>query len=45
LQHQARRAERRFAQVRELANVFLFDLDAQIRDIPGTIVMLAIPRS
>jgi eukaryotic-like serine/threonine-protein kinase len=26
-QHQARRAERRFAQVRELANVFLFDLD------------------
>ncbi len=35
-QRQARRAERRFGQVRELANVFLFDLDAQIRDVPGT---------
>jgi hypothetical protein len=35
-QYQAHRAERRFAQVRELANVYLFDLDAQLRDIPGT---------
>ncbi len=33
---QARRAERRFGQVRALANVLLFDLDAQIRDVPGT---------
>ena len=31
-----RRAEQRFQQVRKLANTFLFDLDAQIRDITGT---------
>src|SRR5579872_700816 len=35
-QQQAHRAERRFRQVRELANVFLFDLDGQIRDLPGS---------
>jgi hypothetical protein len=31
-----RRAEQRFQQVRKLANTFLFDFDAQIRDITGT---------
>jgi tetratricopeptide (TPR) repeat protein len=34
--HQARIAQARFQQVRKLANRFLFDFDAQIRDVPGT---------
>ncbi len=33
---QARRAERRFQEVRSLANAFLFRFEEQIRDIPGT---------
>jgi tetratricopeptide (TPR) repeat protein len=33
---QARRAERRFAQVRHLANVFLFDFEKSIHNVPGT---------
>ncbi len=33
---QARRAERRFSQVRELANTFLFDFDKEISNVPGT---------
>lgn len=33
---QARRAERRFADVRQLANVFLFDLEQSIHNTPGT---------
>src|SRR5215472_2519983 len=33
---QARRAERRFADVRRLANVFLFDFEKSIRNVPGT---------
>jgi tetratricopeptide (TPR) repeat protein len=33
--HQAR-AERRFNQVRELANTFLFELDDAIKDLPGS---------
>ncbi len=32
---QARRAERRFAQVRQLANSFLFEFDESIRDLTG----------
>ncbi len=34
--HQARRAERRFEQVRKLAHVFLFDFHDKIRDLPGS---------
>jgi tetratricopeptide (TPR) repeat protein len=33
----ARRAQHRFDQVRQLANVFLFDFERSIRDIPGTL--------
>lgn len=33
---QARRAERRFQEVRGLANAFLFSFEERIRDIPGT---------
>jgi len=33
---QARRAERRFAQVRSLANTFLFRFHDEIRDLPGS---------
>jgi serine/threonine protein kinase len=33
---QARRAEQHFAQVRELANTFLFDVDKEIATIPGS---------
>src|SRR5262249_1732909 len=33
---QARRAERRFADVRHLADVFLFDFEKSIHDVPGT---------
>lgn len=33
---QARRAERRFLQVRKLANAFLFDIHDQLEGIPGT---------
>ncbi len=32
---QARRAERRFADVRHLANVFLFDFEQSIHNVPG----------
>jgi eukaryotic-like serine/threonine-protein kinase len=35
--YQARRAERRFQQVRKLANTFLFDFHEKIRNVPGTI--------
>jgi serine/threonine protein kinase len=35
--YEARRAEQRFAQVRELANHFVFDFESSIRDIPGTL--------
>ncbi len=34
--YEARRAERRFAQVRKLANKFLFDFDGEISKVPGT---------
>ncbi len=34
--YQARRAERRFLQVRKLANRFLFDFDEKIRNVAGT---------
>ena len=34
---QARRAQRRFQQVRQLANVFLFDFERSIENIPGTL--------
>ncbi len=34
--HQARRAERRFAQVRKLANTFLFEFDEKLRNVAGT---------
>ncbi len=34
---QAHRAERRFEQVRELANRFLFDFENSIHDVPGTL--------
>ena len=34
--YQARRAERRFTQVRKLANKFLFGFDAEIAKVPGT---------
>jgi tRNA A-37 threonylcarbamoyl transferase component Bud32/tetratricopeptide (TPR) repeat protein len=33
---QARRAERRFQEVRKLANTFLFDFHDEIRDLPGS---------
>jgi serine/threonine protein kinase len=33
---QARRAERRFAQVRKLANTFLFDFHDKIQNLPGS---------
>ncbi len=35
--YEAHRAEQRFAQVRELANHFVFDFEASIRDTPGTL--------
>jgi tetratricopeptide (TPR) repeat protein len=35
--YQAHRAERGFAQVRTLANRFVFDFEAAIRDTPGTL--------
>jgi serine/threonine protein kinase len=35
--YEARRAERRLGQVRELANRFVFDFEAAIRDTPGTL--------
>ena len=34
--YQARRAERRFQQVRKLANTFLFDFHDKIQNLPGT---------
>jgi tetratricopeptide (TPR) repeat protein len=34
--HQKRVAERRFQQVRKLANTFLFEVNDQLRDLPGT---------
>jgi tetratricopeptide (TPR) repeat protein len=34
--YQARRAERRFQQVRKLANTFLFDFDGKFQNITGT---------
>jgi tetratricopeptide (TPR) repeat protein len=34
--YQARRAERRFQQVRELANAFVFDVHDRIEQVPGT---------
>src|SRR5215813_6893757 len=34
--YQARRAERRFQQVRKLAHTFLFDVNDKIRDLPGS---------
>jgi hypothetical protein len=34
--YQARRAERRFQQVRKLANTFLFDFHDKIRNLPGS---------
>lgn len=33
---QARRAQRRFAQVRHLSNAFLFDFEQSIHNVPGT---------
>jgi eukaryotic-like serine/threonine-protein kinase len=33
---QARRAERRFQEVRKLANTFIFDIDDQIQNLPGS---------
>ena len=35
--YEAHRAQQRFAQVRELANRFVFDFEAAIRDTPGTL--------
>ncbi len=35
--YQAHRAQQRFAQVRTLANRFVFDFEAAIRDTPGTL--------
>jgi serine/threonine protein kinase len=35
--YEARQAERRLGQVRELANRFVFDFEAAIRDTPGTL--------
>jgi serine/threonine protein kinase len=34
--HQARRAERRFAQVRKLANTFVFDVHDRVEKLPGS---------
>jgi serine/threonine protein kinase len=34
---QARRAQRRFEQVRQLANVFLFEFERSIENVPGTL--------
>lgn len=34
--YQALRAERRFEQVRKLSNIFLFDFEKAIHDVPGT---------
>ncbi len=34
--YQARRAERRFQQVRKMANTFLFDLDGKLQKLPGS---------
>lgn len=34
--YQARRAERRFQQVRKLANTFLFEFHAKIKELPGS---------
>jgi len=34
---QAQRAQHRFDQVRQLANIFLFDFESAIRNIPGTL--------
>jgi serine/threonine protein kinase/Flp pilus assembly protein TadD len=33
---QAKRAERRFQQVRKLANTFMFDLEEKLRNLPGS---------
>ena len=35
--YEARRAQQRFDQVRELANRFIFDFEKSIRDVPGTL--------
>jgi hypothetical protein len=35
--YEAQRARHRFAQVRELANHFIFDFEKSIRDVPGTL--------
>ncbi|MEK7831350.1 MAG: serine/threonine-protein kinase, partial [Acidobacteriota bacterium] len=35
--YQARRAERRFQQVRKLANTFLFEINDELRALPGSI--------
>lgn len=35
--HHARTAERRFQQVRQLANIFLFDFDRAIQNVAGTL--------
>ena len=35
--YEARRAQQRFDQVRELANRFIFDFEKSIRDLPGTL--------
>jgi len=35
--HQRAIAQRRFSEVRQLANVFLFDFERSIRDVPGTL--------
>lgn len=35
--YQAHRAQQRFNQVREMANQFVFDFEASIRDTPGTL--------
>lgn len=35
--HQRAVAERRFVEVRQLANIFLFDFERSIRDLPGTL--------
>ena len=35
--YEARRARQRFAQVRDLANRFIFDFEGAIRDTPGTL--------
>jgi tetratricopeptide (TPR) repeat protein len=35
--HQARRAQHRFQQVRQLANVFLFDFERSLENVPGAL--------